>query len=111
MSKKIISKRKYPEGYDFSIALCKTVLSYVEVKNVEAIRKRPELLFKYQKELEPIECLMKLDKDNLIPGQDVHDRKLQHIITMSDIPRSKTKKYWVSSVEPMRIISKTKQRN
>lgn len=111
MSRKVIAKQSYPKGYDFTIALCNIGISYVENRYIKQIRNNPKLLLKYEKQLEPTEGLMKLDKNNLIPGQDVHDRKLQHLITMLDIPRSKSNTYWINSVEPIRVLSRTKQRN
>lgn len=113
MSRNLISKAKYKEGYDYNIAYCNITISYVENKYLDSIRKNPKLLAKHQKSLEPFESLMKLDQDNLIPGKDVHDRKMKFVLSQLDITQAQQSKktYWISDLNITKILSKTKQRN
>jgi hypothetical protein len=113
MSRNLISKVKYPEGYDFKISYCSITVSYVENRYLDQIRKNPKLLTKYEKQLEPFESLMKLDKNNLIPGKDVHDRKLTFLLAELEVSpgRQNNNTFWISDAKETKVLTNTKQRN
>lgn len=113
MSRNLISKVKYPEGYDFKIAYCSITVSYVENRYLQDIRKNPKLLTKHEEQLEPTESLMKLDKNNLIPGKDVHDRKLNFLLSELEVSpgRQKNNTFWISDAKETKFLTNTKQRN
>jgi hypothetical protein len=97
----------YLDDHLFDIAICDVTISYIDTKYREAITKNPKLLPKYQKDIPLSNCLLILDKDNMIPTKSIHDRKIKTFLKENNLKIDINKTYWISKINKIRDIGDT----
>jgi hypothetical protein len=99
----------YLDDHLFDIAICDVTISFIETKYRETITKNPKLLSKYQKDIPLTNCLLILDKDNMVPTKQIHDRKIKTFLRDNNVKIKDDCTYWMSKITKVKDIGDTIQ--